>query len=189
MSKRFLLPVYPLMVLVMFILPFYTAEGYSLLKHTTSQLGAQSTPHAWVMNGVFFLLGGACILEGWVHLKNFRFQQILLTTFGASLFLAGVFRHAPLNPGVSFNVLEDQLHSVMANIVGFSFTLLAVSAAFIEKTTGRRILALLVGASSVIFSLLMFFMTGLTGLWQRSMFILSFAWLIFFLEGQSLREG
>lgn len=40
---------YLLMVIVIFILPFFSVEGYLFMKNTTSQLGAQSTPNAWIM--------------------------------------------------------------------------------------------------------------------------------------------
>ncbi len=182
MPKRLLLPAYIVMILVVFILPFFSVEGYSILKNTTSHLGAQNTPNAWIMNTVFFLLGMACIYEGWFHLKGYRFQQIILIVFGASLFLTGIFKHAPINASLPYNLMEDELHSLFATIVGFSFTIFAISAAFIEGSAGKRILALVVGLSAIGFSGLIFVMTDFAGVWQRMMFMLAFAWLIFFFE-------
>lgn len=98
------------------------------------------------------------------------------------MILTGIFQHAPINPGVPFNALEDSLHSVMATVVGFSFTILAFSAIFIAKSHISRILALISGCLAVIFSVLMFNLTDFTGILQRLMFIFSFAWLIIFLE-------
>lgn len=74
---RFLLPVYIFLILAMFLLPSFSVEGYSVLKNTTSHLGAQNAPYAWVMNVVFFMLGAACILEGWLHLHRFWFQKLI----------------------------------------------------------------------------------------------------------------
>ena len=63
----------------------------------------------------------------------------------------------------------------------------AFSAAYIEKTTRRRVLALGVGLVAIVLSMLMFSVVDLAGLWQRIMFIISFIWLIFFFEG--MRDG
>jgi len=80
------------------------------------------------------------------------------------------------------------MHSLFATIVGFSFTIFAISAAFIERTNTKRILALLVGLIATSLSILMYSVIDFAGLWQRLMFIISFAWLIFFFEGMRIEE-
>ncbi len=130
-----LLPVYFIMILVIFILLYFSVAGYLIIKNTTSQLGAQNTPNAWVMNAVFMLLGIACVIEGWTNLKGYWFPKIILTIFGVSLLSTGIFRHAPINENIAFNMQEDQLHSLFASITGFSFTMLAFSATFIERSS------------------------------------------------------
>jgi len=184
---RILMAANILLLIVMFLLPKYSAEGYSVLKNTTSHLGAQSSPHAWVMNAVFCLLGAACILEGWLHLKSLWFQKVVLTVFGLGLITTALFQHAPIIEGLPANLLEDQLHSISATVVGFSFTVLAFSMSFVPAAPRYRFLAVLAGCMSVAFSLLMLNFSGLVGLFQRLMFILAFAWLIFLLE--KLRAG
>jgi hypothetical membrane protein len=179
-NKHLILPVYIILLLVMFILPYFSAEGYSILSNTTSQLGAQNTPNAWIMNITFGLLGLACIWEAIRYLKHYWFQKILLIIFGVGLIFTAIFQHAPITEGVPYNLLEDQIHSVSASIVGFSFTLFSFSVAFIEKTNRRRIIALFMGLLATGLSLLMFSVTDLAGVWQRLMFTASFAWIIFF---------
>ncbi len=125
----------------------------------------------------------AAVIEGWVNLKGYWFHKIALTIFGVSLFAAGIFRHAPINGNIPFNLLEDQLHSLFASITGFSFTVFAFSAAFIERSRKKRILAVIVAVGATGLSILMFTVSGFAGIWQRMIFILSFAWLIFFLAG------
>ena len=180
---RLLLTVYPLMLLVLFLLPYHSVPGYSILKHTTSQLGAQNTPNAWIMNLVFCLLGLACIAEAWLHLKRYPVHRILLTVFGVGLVLTAIFRHAPIVEGIPFSVSEDAAHSVCATVVGFAFTLLAFAAAFIENTVGRRLLAVFAALAASGLSALIFYAADFAGLWQRIMFIVSFAWLIYFFRG------
>jgi len=167
---------------VMFALPFYSADTYSIIKNTTSHLGAQSTPNAWIMNVAFVLVGISCVLEAWLHLGRFWFQKILLNIFGLSFVFTGIFHHAPIIEGVIFDSLEDILHSIFATIVGFSFTIFAVSSAFIEKAAKHRITDITVGFTATILSVLMLYLPDYSGIWQRAIFIISFTWLIFMLE-------
>ena len=172
---------YILMLLVMFILPFFSVDEYSIFENTTSHLGAQGAPNAWVMNVVFAVLGIASIVDGWVRLSNFWLHKAVLIAFGASLFLTALFQHASIVPSVAFNALEDDLHSKFATITGFSFTFFAIAAAFIESTKSRRIIAVGIGTLATLLSLLIFNVPGLAGIWQRMIFILAFAWLMYFL--------
>jgi len=188
-NLRFLLPVFIVLVLVMFILPYYSYEGYSIIKHTTSLLGAQNAPNAWVMNLTFILLGIVIFLEALFHLKQYRIPKILLNIFALGLILVGIFQHAPLIENMTYNVVDDNLHSVFASWVGFSFIIFAFTSVFVEKTNFRRIFAFLVCISVTILSLLMFNLSDFAGLWQRLMFIIAFSWLIFFLEGIRLRKN
>lgn len=171
----------------MFILPFFSAEGYSILLNSTSQLGAQNTPNSWVMNITFGLMGFVCILEGLLNLKNHWIQIILLISFGLGLISTAIFQHAPINEAISYNLQEDKIHSIAATIIGFSFTLFAFSAAFIETSNKRRVLALLAGFLATGLSLLMFSVASYTGIWQRLMFIVSFGWIIFFFEARKTK--
>lgn len=182
-NLRYILPVYLLLLLVMFILPFYSAEGYLISKNTTSHLGAQNTPNAWIMNITFSLLGLACMVEAWFHLKKLWFQKILLSIFGLALIFIAIFQHAPIVEGIPYSELEDNLHSVFALAVGFSFTVFAFSIGFFEKRKIEKIFAISVGLIAPGLSLLIFYVADYSGLWQRMIFIITFAWLIFLFEG------
>ena len=177
----FLPAAYILMILVIFILPFFSVEEYSILKNTTSHLGAQDAPHAWVMNATFALLGLATIIDGWKRLSNFWLHKATLIVFGISLVLTAFFQNAPIVPNVGFSVLEDNLHSIFATVVGFSFVFFTVSAAFIESTRRRKIIAVGIAITAMILSMLIFNLEELAGVWQRMMFIIMFAWLTYFL--------
>lgn len=179
---RYLIHALLLLLPIMFVLPFYSADTYSIIKNTTSHLGAQSTPNAWIMNAAFVLVGISCVLEAWLHLGRFWFHKILLSIFGLSLALTGIFHHAPIIEGVIFNSFEDKLHSIFATIVGFSFAIYAMSSAFIEKAVRYRIIDIAVGFTATILSVLMSYLPNYSGIWQRAIFIISFLWLIFTLE-------
>jgi len=177
----FIPPVYILMLLVMFILPFFSVDEYSILKNTTSHLGAQDAPYAWIMNVVFALLGISAIVDSWTRLSKYWLHKVVISVFGISLILTAFFQHAPIVSGVEFNKIEDDLHSKFATITGFSFVFFAIASAFIESTTVRRVIAVAVGIIASLFSMLIFNMPDLAGVWQRMMFIMVFAWLIYFL--------
>ena len=179
---RYLLYAFLLLLPIMFVLSFYSADTYSIIKNTTSHLGAQSTPNAWLMNAAFVIVGIACVLEAWLHLGRFWFHKILLSIFGLSLAFTGIFHHAPIIEDVIFNSLEDRLHSIFATIVGFSFTIYAISSAFIEKAVKHRIIDIAVGFTATILSLLMIYLPDYSGIWQRAIFIITFIWLILMLE-------
>jgi len=163
----------------MFVLPFFSAEGYSIVKHTTSQLGAQKTPNSWVMNIVFVLMGITSIWAGWAHYEGFWFQRTLLLIFGISLALVAVYSHAPITEGVIYSEKSDELHSLFASTIGFSFTILAISTTFIKEGKSEMILPVMIGVLATILSLLMFKLENFTGIWQRLMFIITFGWMIY----------
>ncbi|QUH26203.1 DUF998 domain-containing protein [Serpentinicella alkaliphila] len=187
--KSYIFPGYVILLLVMFILPFYGAEGYEIAKNTTSQLGAQNTPNSWIMNVTFCILGIGTIVEAHIHLKRYWVHKILLTLFGLGLISTGIFQHAPIIDGIPYSLTEDKLHSLAASVVGFSFTMFAFSTAFIEKNNKRRILAIIKGLISIFLSILMFQVTDYTGIWQRIMFITAFAWLIYLFYRNNLRKA
>jgi hypothetical protein len=178
----FLLWTYLFFLLVIFILPFYSAEGYSIIKNTTSQLGAQHTPNAQVMNITFVLLGLATIIDARRFLENFWLHKIVLTVFGIALILAAFYRHAPIAENLPFDISEDKMHSVFATITGTSFTFFAIASVFIEKSFQNKAIAFLAGIFATAMSIMMFTLTDFTGIWQRLLLITSFAWLIFFFK-------
>lgn len=168
-----------MLVLVMFLLPFYSASGYSVVKHTTSQLGAQHTPNAWIMNLTFILMGFSSILAGWDYFQGYWFHRICLLVFGISLILVAYFHHAPIDALTPFNKHQDDLHSLFATTTGISFILLAISTAFLQTGRMHMILALSIAILACLFSILIFRFPQLAGIWQRSLFVLSFGWLLY----------
>lgn len=181
---------YIILNLVMFILPYFSMEGYSIANHTTSQLGAQKTPNAWIMNSVFVLMGLISIYAGWNHYEGFWLQKILLVIFGISLAMTAFFGHAPINPELSFNAQDDKIHSLFASATGMSFTILAISTGIIKTNKSEMILPIVVGILASVLSAMMFKIEGLSdfkGIWQRMIFIISFGWMIYEFSG-SLRK-
>ena len=170
---------YILMLAVIFILPFFSVTGYSIIRNTTSQLGAQFTPNAWIMNFTFVSLGLSSIIAGWRFLDGFMFHRTFLLLFGISLVLTAFFNHAPLQPCIQYNLTEDGWHSYFAYSTGLSFTIFAIATAFILEDPIDRGLALGTGLIATILSVLMSEADQLTGIWQRLIFMISFGWMIY----------
>lgn len=134
------------------------------------------------MNFTFGLVGIACVIEAWLHLRGFWFHKILLSVFGLGLVFTGIYHHAPIIEGIIYNSLEDNLHSIFASIVGFPFTVYAISSVFIEKQVKHRVINIIVGFIATFLSVLMGYMPDYSGVWQREIFIISFIWLILCLK-------
>lgn len=172
--------VYSLMVIVMFVLPYFSAESYSILKHTTSQLGAQNTPNSLVMNGTFALLAFVAAYGGRITFKKDIFLLFLILVFSFSMFLTAVFSHAPISSDVQFSQSEDSLHSLFSSLTGFSFIFFAISYAFSQKEKRKSIRAISVAVLASVLTVLIFQFPELAGIWQRAIFLTTFYWLFFF---------
>ncbi|MBL6447783.1 DUF998 domain-containing protein [Fulvivirga sp. 29W222] len=179
---------YVLLVMVMFLLPAFSASDYSLVQNTTSQLGAQATPNAWIMNITFVALGLSSIVAGWKFLKNYWIQQIILVVFGFSLVMVAIYRHAPIDITVGYDNHQHRIHSLFASITGFSFTVFAFSMAFVFKHMYDRWIAMLVGIFAVLLSILMFSIADFAGIWQRMIFVMSFGWLIYIFSSKRKKK-
>jgi len=181
-----LVAAYCLSILVMFILPFYSTPEYSLISNTLSQLGAQNTPNAWIMNFTFVSLGIGSIIAGWRRLEGFAFQKLFLIIFGISITLAAFFNHAPVNAIIQYNILEDGWHSYFIFTAGLTFVILTFSTTFILETHAARLLTTAAAVSVIILSILMSEVAQAAGVWQRLFFIISFGWMIYsFRAGKS----
>ncbi len=178
-APKILLTAYLIMWVVIFILPFYSVASYSIIRNTTSQLGAQQTPNAWIMNITFILLGVGSILSGWNYLKGYWFHKALLTLFGFCLVLTAFFHHAPVDISLTYDIREDELHSLFASLTGFAFTIFAISTGFIVQRKADMVVAIGVGILASALSALMFKIPEFMGIWQRMIFVMSFGWMTF----------
>lgn len=170
------------MVLVIIILPFFSATDYSIVSNSTSQLGAQLTKNAWIMNSIFILMGIMSVVFAFEKLGHFFFHKGLILIFGLSLIASAYFRHSPIDLMIPYNRLYDQYHSIFSSITGFSFVLFAMSCIFITDKLKHKVFAFSIAISTSLLSILMFFFDDYKGLLQRLMFSLAFLWLYIFLS-------
>jgi len=171
--------IYIIFISVSSLLPLFSFQGYSIMTHTTSHLGAQGSPYAWIMNLTFILLGLTSLR---ICIKTkIRFHQVIGSIFSISLILTGVFRHASFIEGYSSNILEDVLHSIFATSTGTSFVLLAFGHGFMSSHK-QRFSGLLIALVATLISLGMMVFPPYMGLFQRIMFYTSFGWIFFYMK-------
>ena len=166
-------------LLVMFILPLLSVPGYSVIRNTLSELGAQNAPGGWIMNFIFAFLALGSIIGGWEYYEGFLLHRFVLVLFGISLTLMAFFNHAPCNPDLCYNTMEDSLHAYFTCTTGSSFIVLSISTSFILERQNDRLLALAAGMSIIFLSVLMSEAEKAAGVWQRLMFIISFGWMVY----------
>jgi hypothetical membrane protein len=170
---------YIVMFPVIFILPFFSISGYSVLENNLSDLGAQSTPFAWIMNSITILLATTSVIAIWPFFEGSALHRILLLLSGISLTLAGLFNDAPVIDGINYNLAEAGLHSYFECTAAFSFILLSFATGFIMERQYQRLLALAAGFSVIVLSVLTSESDHLAGIWHRMIYIISFGWIIF----------
>ncbi len=171
--------VYIIMILTAFILPFFSAPGYSLSQNTLSELGAQNTPYNWMMNFVFILLAFVTFINGFKVLGEYHIQIFVLLIFCISLVLTGIFMHAPIDRGVVYDSFQNEMHSVFSTITGISFCTYCLIVSFITRWRTQKLIALGVGVIALLLSYLMFIHSDYRGLYQRGIFIIAFGWMLY----------
>jgi hypothetical protein len=171
--------VYLLMLLAMFMLPFFIISDYSIIRNTLSELGVQSSPASWIMNSIFAALAFSSVISGWRCFEGFVFHRIMLILFGISLTLAAFFSQAQVSYNIHYNMSEDGWHSFFACTTWMAFIILAFSTALIQEKEADRNLAIGTGLSAIFLSLLTSEADKTAGIWQRLLFIISFGWMIY----------
>lgn len=160
---------------------------YDWTLNTISDLGAQQYQNAWLMR--FGLVGFGALLSGAVLLpfissgkKNY--SDILVVIYALSILMTGFFSTAPFLKGAAYSVTEDNLHSRLASVAGFAFSLAILwhLLAYSEQKykTYHFLAFLLVMSFSVLVGLSKNDLLPIgMGLLQRGLYGVSFAWLLF----------
>ena len=171
-----------LMLLAMLFIPLLIVPDHSIIRNTLSDLGAQNSAGAWIINSILVALAFSSVISGWGFFKGFVFHRVFLVLFGVSIVLSAFFNHAPVNPAIPYNISEDGWHKYFASIVWITFVILAFSTSLILKKQTDRSLALIAGISVMLLSLLSSESEQTAGIWQMLRFIISFGWLIYTLK-------
>jgi hypothetical protein len=152
----------------------YTVDGYGVVKHVISQLGAQNTPNNFIMIAGFIALGAGLITDG---LRRFSMPLIPFIFFGFFMALAGLLAHKPLAPAVPFNNMAHQAHGILASLAGISITVGLLWQAVRAARLCSRAVAVALAVLCLVLPLCMLFFQEFQGLIQRLMYLMIFTWL------------
>jgi hypothetical protein len=165
--------------LMLGLAPLLMPASYSWVAHTTSESAAQGVPGAWLARGGFLSFGASVVTIAYAARGRWGPWAVgLHATFGLLLVAAGTFSARPWDGQVPFSELEDLLHSVAATAMGFAFAV-GVTVVALERWRrdgGWRVLDLAAVTASVALPLAMAGATGLTGVFQRAMFLVAYGW-------------
>ena len=153
--------------------PLYTVSNYNQVTNTISELGAQNTPHNYIMIIGFVVIGTAIALQS---IYNWSLPIAPFFLFGLFIALAGMFPHKPINNEVPFNTLIHSAHSILATISGISLTVGFIWQGVLIRNMRVRFLLFFLAVVCVVFPVLMVLYPGCQGVTQRLMYFQIFTW-------------
>lgn len=167
---------YVLMIIVIFVLPSFSFDGYSITRNSLSELGAQATPKNWVINIVFIALSLVTALLATKVLRKYWVPLYLMYFFAGSFFFTAIFQHAPISSG-AYLESEHLKHIVFSTFAGTAFCVYCFIIYLKLQKPIERASAILMGCLAIGLSLLMFNFEAYKGIFQRVLFITAFGWL------------
>ena len=167
--------------LALAIAPLFMPEGYSWIKHTTSESAAQGVAAAWIARLGFLLFGLGVI---WLTVERRgtwkRWAALFHAGFGVFMVATAVFSTRSWDTAVAFNPVEDAFHSVAATLLGFCFAF-GVLALLIRRRKDpfySRIFDVFALSASVVLPAAMTLMAQFAGVFQRIMFLVAYVWYL-----------
>lgn len=167
---------------LMFLLaPSVMPAGYSWVSNSISESGAQQLTGAWVTRIGFLSFGLGVILTALVNWSAWKSAGAwLLSGFGFLMLTVAAFSTKQWDPSVSFNELENTLHSVSASVMGFFYGIGVLLVILAEKNASLAVKIL--GWVAVITSIAMPILAGVVpefgGIFQRIMFAVAISWFV-----------
>ncbi len=164
-------------MLLLSLAPLALPQSYSWVELGTSEAAAQGIAGAWVTRAGFVLFGlavlGVCVLR---HRAWKALATGLHGCFGVGMVMVAVYSHAPWEAGARYVELEDQLHSVFASVVGFSFIAGVATTLVVRRPRTRASVLGDVAALLIAGTVPLLMAAPVWGMLQRLMFLTAAAW-------------
>ncbi len=161
--------------------PFYTVDGYSIVSHTVSQLGAQNTPGRWWMNLGFLVLGIGVGLDARRIWWTTPFVSVFFLMFAAAVAMMAVFSSEPVDPALPSSDMWHLLHAVFATAAILCFCSGAIGYGYHRWPGPAKWIGIGVGVSAGLLWLAAFIVPEIQGALQRLMYAFIFVWLAVYL--------
>lgn len=166
-----------IIILTILIAPWFSHAEYNWLHHTTSNLGGQNMPHAWIMNIGFFCYGAGTATGSVMRLRRIPARASAIILFGSGLVGTALFSTGSNAFGLQFDQAEDWWHSFFASLIGVAFALATAIRLFAPDGGLRDYLSWVGLFASAAIPLAMTSFPEFSGLLQRGMFAISFIWI------------
>ncbi len=101
--------------------PLWAPEGFSWIRHTTSEQAGQGQAGAWIIRTGFAAYGLGVLVAAGSDRHGRPPVRAALAMFGLGLLAAALWSNAPVAPGLPADPREDWLHSVASGVVGTAF--------------------------------------------------------------------
>jgi hypothetical protein len=156
--------------------PFYSEPDYAWFSHTVSELAAQNTRNAWVMQAGLFVLGAGILVD---YLRSRQPRDIPFAIFGLFIALSAIFPHKPFIDGRSFSGDIDFVHSIFASFAGVAAVVGFILRFVNEERRGVKVIYLTLSVAYTILPGMMVVYPSLAGAFQRMIFFSFFIWAWF----------
>lgn len=165
---------------------FCVPPNFDWTQNTISDLGSQGHTYKWIMQAGFIGFG---LLLTWgviFHLGKNRhaYFLFLVAVYGLSILVTGFFCAAPIDPSISNDLRESQLHSMFATIAGIAMSLgifwqFVVSSNHRERWTRFAFFLLVIGISGLFGLAENHILMIDKGIVQRILYLIGLAWLVY----------
>ena len=164
-----------------YLAPVEMSEGYSWLSNSISESAAQGLQHAWIAR-LGFLFFGLAILWLALYRRPIWARGVFCMQLTFALFMLGTatFSHKPWVSGVSFDPVEDLLHSITATGMGFAVSL-GVVVRFLQRDKNKflqRSYDVAAILAATVLTPIGIMLPSSAGLLQRVMFGVAYLWFV-----------
>lgn len=165
-------------ILAIVIAHFFATHNYNWTKNTISDLGSQNYPFKSIMQ--FGFLGFGLILSFGILASGLTWSKTLILIYGLGVALTGIFCTQPFFPSDHFSISESNMHSLLAQIAGISFTVGILIHLFLAPNPREKWIHLIFFLLVIGFSISFGLSKNHQGIAQRLLYLTSFIWLIKF---------
>jgi hypothetical membrane protein len=184
-SMRYNVLAVAFIIVVIAVAHWLAPAAYSWRDNTISELAAQGYERAWIMRVGFMGFGALIVLGAADRARRMRgsrlhlWREVPLVVYGLGILVAGIFSTAPFLPGVAYSAGEASVHSAVATLAGVGLSLAMLLHAATPGSTRQRILHLVALVLTTAISALFGMATAGAGIWQRCLYLVGFAWLVY----------
>lgn len=165
---------------LIFLAPVAMPEGYSAISHVISESAAQGVQNAWVARFGFLTFGFSVLILSTAGARETSWPLAtvwMLRVFAVCMIATAAFSHRPWVEGITYDEMEDLLHSITATGMGFAFSFGVASRLIVRHADAVEVLFdLFALGAAIVIPLLGLQLPEFDGLLQRLLFAIAYLW-------------